>query len=69
VGVVVPVTACLPKHGGALDVLLLLLLPPPPLQPASARLVTAARDIPAAAYRALLMAASWAACPVGQVLA
>ena len=52
-GVVVPVTACLPKHGGAPE-LLLVLLPP---QPAAARLASTARDIPAAAYPALVMAA------------
>ena len=56
-GVVVPVTACLPKQGGAAE-LLLVLLPP---QPAAARLASTARDIPAAAYPALLMAASWSA--------
>jgi hypothetical protein len=60
-GVVVPVTACLPKQGGAAE---LLLLVPLPLQ-AAARLASTARDIPAAAYPALLMAASWSASPPG----
>jgi NAD(P)-dependent dehydrogenase (short-subunit alcohol dehydrogenase family) len=51
----------LPKQGGAAE-LALLLLPP---QPAAARLATTARDIPAAAYPALLMAASWSASRPG----
>jgi hypothetical protein len=63
-GVVVPATACLPKHCG---VLALLLLP----QPATARPATTARDTPVSVLPAVLMAASPVRMPnlTGQVVA